>query len=253
MVFCLFLDTLRPCRRQQVPSDHVQVRQGEEHEGEVGVLRQAPVPDLRKAEDPFRDEEDVLSPASGFREQAVRFFFFFGELFVFRSTRPSRIKCAGRFFRDIFRLAHVGRVAEDGVFFPVKKIFHHLRVVDIGGGGDEAVDRPAFPVHSHVDLHAEIVLVSLLRGVHIGVPLPVPVLRGGGGVDDGSFRELQSLLIEVGVDFLKDPLAEAVSLEKMAKLADGGLVGDRFVSGVDPDEAPRRFHVVEGFFRPDPR
>jgi len=126
MVFCLFLATLRPCRRQQGPSDHVQVRQGKEHKDEVGVLRQALVPDLRKAEDPFRDEEDVLSPASAFREQAVRFFLFFGELSVFRSTRLSQVQCLGRLLRDIFRLAHVGRVAEDGVFFPVKDVFHHL-------------------------------------------------------------------------------------------------------------------------------
>jgi len=38
----------------------------------------------------------------------------------------------------------------------------------------------------------------------------------------------------------------------MAELADGGLVGDRFVPEVDPDEAPHGFHVVEGFFRSDP-
>jgi hypothetical protein len=44
-----------------------------------------------------------------------------------------------------------------------------------------------------------------------------------------------------------------MSLEKMAKFADGGLVGDRFVSGIDTDEASQRFHVVEGFFRRDPR
>ncbi len=126
MVFCLFLDTLRPCQRQQVPSDHVQVRQGKEHKDEVGVLRQALVPDLRKAEDPFRDEEDVLSPASGFREQAVRFFLFFGEFPVFRSSGLGQVQCLGRLFRNLFRLAHVGRVTEDGVFFTVKDVFHHL-------------------------------------------------------------------------------------------------------------------------------
>jgi len=122
MVFCLFLDTLRPYRRQQAPSNHVQVRQGKDHKDEVSVLRQALVPDLRKAEDPFRDEEDVLSPASGFQEQVVRFFLFFGELFVFCSTRLGQIKCLGRFFRDFVRLAHVGRVTEDNVFFPVKDV-----------------------------------------------------------------------------------------------------------------------------------
>lgn len=113
---------------------------------------------------------------------------------------------------------------------------------------------PPFLVHSDMDLHAEVVLVSLLRGVHVGIPLLVLVLRGGrgvddGGVHDGSFGESQSLLLEVGADFLKDPLAEAVGLKKMAELADGGLVGDRFGSEVDPDEASHGFHVVKGFFR----
>jgi len=112
--------------------------------------------------------------------------------------------------------------------------------VDIGGSGDEAVDRPAFPIHSEMDLHAEIVQVSLLRGGR-GVD--------DGGVHDGPFGESQSFLLEVGVDFLKDPFPEAVGLEKMAELADGGLVGDRFVPEVDSDEAPHGFHVVEGFFR----
>jgi len=84
------------------------------------------VPDLRKAEDPLRDEEDVLSPASGFREQAIPFFFFFGELFVFRSSGLGKVQRLGRLLRNLFRLAHVGRVAEDGAFFPVKDVFHHL-------------------------------------------------------------------------------------------------------------------------------
>ena len=50
-------------------SNHVQVQQDKEHKKEAGVLRQAPcmVPGLRKAEDLFRDEEDVLSLASGYQ------------------------------------------------------------------------------------------------------------------------------------------------------------------------------------------
>jgi len=91
--------------------------------------------------------------------------------------------------------------------------------------------------------------------VHVGIPLLVLVLRGGRGVDyggihDGPLGESQSFLLEVGVDFLKDPLPESMGLEKMAEFADGGFVGDRFVSEIDSDEASQRFHVVEGFFRP---
>ena len=64
------------------------------------VLRNTLVPDLRKAEDPLRYEEDVLPTASRFREQAVLFPFFFGELLVFRPSRPGQVQRPGRLFRD---------------------------------------------------------------------------------------------------------------------------------------------------------
>ena len=88
-----------------------------------------------------------------------------------------------------------------------------------------------------MDLHAEGLLILLLRG--------------GGGVDDcsvhdGSFGESQTLLLEVGVDFRKRSSPGSVNHEKMPKLADGGLVGDRLVPEVDSDEAPHGFHIVEG-------
>ena len=71
----------------------------------------------------------------------------------------------------------------------MKEVFHHLGVVDIGGSGDEAVDRPAFPVHSDMDLHAEVVLVPLLRGVHVGVPLLLLILHRRRGIDDGGVHD----------------------------------------------------------------
>ena len=82
--------------------------------------------------------------------------------------------------------------------------------------------------------------------MHFGIQILVLVLRGGrnvddGGVHDGPFGESQSFLLEVGVDFLKDTLSEAVGLEKMAEFADGGLVGDRFVSEVDSSSAGNGF------------
>jgi len=105
------------------------------------------------------------------------------------------------------------------------------------------VERLALPVRFYVDLHSDGVLVPLLRGVHIGIPLLLSILGGGRGVDDGdvhdgSLGESQSLLLEMGVDLLKDAFSQAVGFEKMTEFADGGLVGDGFVTEVDSDEAP---------------
>lgn len=48
------------------------------------------------------------------------------------------------------------------------------------------------------------------------------LLHGGEGIDDGSVydgshREFQSLLLKVGVDFLKNPFSEAVGFENKAE------------------------------------
>ena len=226
-----------------MPPDHVQVRKDKKHEDEVRVLRQSLVTDFGETEYLLRYQKDVLDTASRFRKQTVRFPVFFGELFVFRSSCLGQVQRIGSLPFDLFRLPHVGRVAEDGAFPPVQELLHHTRIMDIGGRGDEAVDRLALPVHSCVDLHPDGVLVPLLRGVHIGIPLLLSILGGGrgvddGGVHDGSFRESQPLLLEMGVDLLKNAFSQAVGFEKMTEFADGSLVGNGFVPEVDSDEAP---------------
>lgn len=127
--------------------------------------------------------------------------------------------------------------------------------MDIGGGGDEAVDSSAFPVNSDMNLHPEVVLIPLLRGVHVGVPLLLPVLRrrrgvDDGGVHDGPLGEFQPSGFKMSVDLLEDPLTKVVGLKKMAEFADGGLVGYRLVAKVYANKAPHGFHVVKGFFCP---
>ena len=102
MVFYLFWIHYAPVGASSSFEPCTGSTQGKEHKDEVGVLRQALVPDLRKAEDPFRDEEDCCSPSRLLVSRAggVRFFLFFGELLFFVPRRLSQIKCAGRFFRN---------------------------------------------------------------------------------------------------------------------------------------------------------
>ena len=96
-----------------------------------------------------------------------------------------------------------------------------------------------------MDLHAEIVLVALLRGVACRRSRFLSwffVEEGAfdyGGIHDGPFGESQSFLLEVGVDFLKIRSPKIMSLEKMTELADGGLVGNRVRFRIDTDEAPQ--------------
>ena len=66
--------------------------------------------------------------------------------------------------------------------------------------------------------------------MHLRVPLPSPVLdgrrgQGDGGVHDGSLPKLQSLGLQVGVDFLQKALPQLVFFQKVPEIQDGGLVG----------------------------
>ena len=48
-----------------------------------------------------------------------------------------------------------------------------------------------------------------------------------GGVHDGSLQQLQSLGLQVGVDFRNQALAQVMPFQEMAEVEDGGLAGQR--------------------------
>lgn len=71
-----------------------------------------------------------------FSKADASLFVFFDEFFAFHSLRLDHVQRLRSLLSDLFRLSHVGRIAEDGVFFPVQELFHHTRIIDIGGRGD---------------------------------------------------------------------------------------------------------------------
>ncbi len=92
-------------------------------------------------------------------------------------------------------------------------------------------------------------LVPFLRLVHLRVPGPSPVLGGrrrldDTGIHDGPFPEPQSLGLQMGVDFLEQPMPQAVLLQKMADVENRGLAGYRFRLP-QPHGPPDRFGLVE--------
>ena len=50
------------------------------------------------------------------------------------------------------------------------------------------------------------------------------------------------------VDLFEDLLAKAVGLKKVAELADGGLVRDRFLTQVNTNEQSHGVYVLEDLF-----
>jgi len=89
--------------------------------------------------------------------------------------------------------------------------------------------------------------------MHLGIACFVLVLgRGRGindaGVHDGAAGHLQALAVQVAADFFKQPPAQVMLLQQVAKLAHGGLIGHALAPQIDAHEAAHRQRVVERFF-----
>ena len=107
-------------------------------------------------------------------------------------------------------------------------------------------------IHSDVQLHPEVVLISLLHLPHLRVPLSSPVLGRGrrfydGDVHDGSLPQPHPLLCQVTFDFLNQSLAQFMPLQQVATMKDGAPIGDRFRQP-QPSKTPHRFRFVQQVF-----
>ena len=70
----------------------------------------------------------------------------------------------------------------------------------------------AVAIRPDVRFHPEIPLVALLCLVHSGIAFLFPVLRGGGGIDDGGVGEAMPLLEEVEAQHAFKPDGRASAL-----------------------------------------
>ena len=100
-----------------------------------------------------------------------------------------------------------------------------------------------------VGFHPEMPLVPFPRLVHLRVTLPGPVPDRRRRLDDGGvhYRSLpqpQPLRLQVGVDFLQEPLARMASFQQVAEVEDGGLVRQRSRE-FQSREPPHRIGLVE--------
>jgi hypothetical protein len=128
----------------------------------------------------------------------------------------------------------------------------------IGSGGLHRVDEACVLVLADVDLplrglrlHPEIPLVALFGLMHLRIPLPGVVPRGArsgdqGGINDCPLSHLHAPILEIGLDCLKDLIAQFVPLEQMPERQDRRLIRDPIVHQVDPRETAHAGHLDQG-------
>ena len=118
----------------------------------VGVLRKTLVANLPVSECVLDHIEDVLYPNAGLGKHRVPFLLLSRELPVSGGPSVRVIRDHGSFIVDLFRLAHVGRVAPYYAFSPMKKFADEMRVVHVDRRSGKAVGQFRGFVDNYVDL-----------------------------------------------------------------------------------------------------
>lgn len=155
-----------------------------------------------------------------------------------------------------------------------------LAVVQLGGRCLEAVGHAAVGIDADVRvrreidppdqflilLTAEIPVVALPGGRHLGVARTGLVLGRGRRVDDlaqahsnrwrspahihqRARAQRDALVHQMRVHLRKDRFRQPVPLQEVAEVQDSGLVRDPVVAQLDPGKAPHRLAVIERLFR----
>ncbi len=102
-----------------------------------------------------------------------------------------------------------------------------------------------------MDFHPVVPLAALLGLVHLRIPLPLFVLGGAGrcnqgGIHDRALAHRHAPSAEMGIDRLKDLLAQLVLLKQVPEGQDRGLVLDSVTDQIDAGKAAHGGHLDQG-------
>lgn len=243
-----------PCllKPEQVPARHEEVCQRGDDEQPIAVLLQSAVTHLGEAEDALDDQEGMLDLGAHPRPGPILLTLPLGQRLVTAALLIREVAGFRRCLADELLLTGVGRVAIDPALVAVQQLRDQMLVMHVGRRGHRRVDQLCLAIHADVGLHAKMPLIALLGLAHLGIALPILVLGRGRRVDDrriddGAGAHLQAIRLKMPADFLEQTLAQIMSFEQVAELADGGLVRGAFPSQDNANEVAHRQRVVERF------
>jgi hypothetical protein len=118
---------------------------------------------------------------------------------------------------------------------------------------DAAVHQPRFSIDFNVGLYSEVSFIALLGLVYLGVTLPVFILGGArglnqGGVHCGRVLDQQAFGSKFGIDRAHNLEAQPALLEQMAKTQEGALVGQVAHARIKLGKLGAQQRIVQGIF-----
>ena len=245
-------DGFRPSTHQGAPRK-IKIGQSDQREHLRCVLRQSPVAHLRVAELALDDAKHVLDARTDRGHLVVEALVRLGQRVVLAGLERDAPEQARLARHTLELVVHVALVTEHRPVIFAHQVRQLVDVRNIGRRHRNGMHEPGIDVGAHVDLHAEVPLVTLLGLMHLGVALLVPVLRRGGrmddrGVDHRAALEEQPARLERVVDGVHHLPGQRMLLEQVAELEDRRLVGHRVVGEVQTGKAAHRLDLVECIF-----
>ena len=238
--------------KQQCSPHHVEIGQRTGDEQSVNVLGQTAVAHLSKAEDALDDQNRMLALGAHLRFVSILQALGRRQWGVAARLRLGEVTDLWRYAANNLSLFDMGAVATHARLAPVQQLLQGLAIVNVGRGCHDRVNQLGLAVHSHMRLHAEVPLISLLDLVHLWVALTRFVLGRRRGVDnrcvhDRSHGNRHALGAQVAPDLFKQPPAQTMLLQQMPELAHRGLIGHGLSPQINAHEGAHRHRLVQRF------
>ena len=245
-----------PLSSRRVAAGDQQIREPQQQRDALPVLCHAPVAHLGVAEVPLHVQERMLNLRPHRRLALLGRLF--GDALAQQPAPPrlhrhtpldTAVPVLGTLLHSL-----VACVAPRRRLSAMQQRSRLRHVACVGRRRRQAVRQTRPGVHPDVRLHPEIPLLALLRLMHLRVPCAAPVLRRRRRVDDARVNDRpraqpMAARRQVRIDLLEQTLAQAVLLQQMPEVQDGGLVGQR-LRQPQPHETPHRLHLVEKVLHP---
>src|SRR6185437_10261566 len=167
----------RPLYLQQSPLHQVQIGERRAHLQPVQILGKPAVAGLAEAKYPLDHPDRVLDLGTHLRLGPVLRLLSLVEPASAAIPSVREVLGARRPGTDHGRLSLITLIAPDSRLTTMQQVGQRIHVRDVRCRGQYGVDQLALAIHSHMRLHPEVPLLPLARLVHLGVALPVLVLR----------------------------------------------------------------------------
>lgn len=219
--------TYQDLRRQ------VKVGKSDQREYLGGVLCDPLVADLRVAELALDEAKHVLDPCPDRGHLVVEALVRLGQWVMLIGLERDVPEQARLACHELEFVVQVALAAEHRPVNLAHQVQQLADAQDVGRRHRNSMHKTGIDVGAHVDLHAEVPLVTLLGLMHLGIALLVPALRRAGHVDDR------------GVDLRAALEERSALLKRVAELEGRRFVRHHIVAQVQPRKAAHRLHFVD--------